>query len=1255
MEGLSHLDITEELDISQIPESARNENAFRRVFRMMEEARNCESREGIIKRFLEYRAQAATILGRQGQSYLSITHSFDVKPKSELRHSLDGLAPMLISELNLGSTHRGHYLCGHVAISDAFASVTSGNLLLEDIAGDLVNVAVYDLQKHQRRRIAKLFPQGRGIAIIEPYYKRRMDFTRGIRIDEPREIVSWNRPQTVNAWKELGNEFMLRVPQHTRGALMCYNAALKQVSPTSVASLSLLQSLLMNLSICRHSFGEYMQAARLAAMASVIDPSVMKPKYLLSKSFLELGRSCKRQHPALHVAKAIIESVLSSSSITKDEAVQFKELIEPLHNCLHTQCREYGNHAEIMRWLKLCPAEYSWCGIPDVVDWKIFEQEVEINIDHQEKLVNALKTKEKGSKLFREGKRKEAQECYLQALYNSKNLSDIVKDVAVVLSNKATALSIDADEAEEREEGFPRLPDALANCCVSALLDHSNWKPWVRQVYIVEKLLGRRAAEQWCNRLLQVLDMENNSPDVTKITEKLSAKQEILTNENRMNVLKKSVSQVPTSKQREERDATLPHIRGDHVEDEALSESLSESLRTAKTTFALMRMMIKSDPFSEIRFGRLCERKCPQIHEELLKEHGIPSGIDSQIAYQILEVAANEARFEPWCSSHMIAINEFRFTAPMKVKRWHGIGRLYEVEQSRESMKPGDIVDSRMEDARLGFSYSSSIRSNFGNSPSSTETMFHGTTHVSVGFNDLGCLLSAKFCTLETTESTRQAVRFVGFEKSEFSVAKSRVLAQMIGDPTVPLVHVLQVWYSSTWSNDTLNSFRRSVPKVLAQYKEFPSPSEENIETYLQRWMIVAPVSVASARQTFMKDGNTHGRRNFSNICSFRRAKDRLALCHYFLTGEILPSDLAMKAHERYMGREASGSQQHFRREEALAGLRYGHETTDFTDSRGKSAKGGRASKKGRSRSRKAKNMKKVQPQNKKSKVESSTAEKAAFGSVTAWSVPAGSPPLEESNALGVVLVKDLVAERGVQGPDMNIVDLFVVRTLRKLHQLRERLVQKALTVELYPGVVDALNKPQAMKMARRIGDLKPKTISWSNVLDYMELGAFHELARLCSDARDTIHYGYSMNWVAETYGTNIMDYDQSTQGGKRVVNAVLNKTLGKEAIVRARETGSDKFLFIPLFDAQLNLSGFELAQKLHSFWVTHFCEKALVHKGERNGSEGGNGSARCGASTTGFKMVEYYMSDQFPLYRSDLNVYMKWTYDENSRCIGQV
>lgn len=118
----------------------------------------------------------------------------DAKPASESR-SLRALSPMIAKELDLGTTHRGRYLCGWVAVDDAFFGISATSLLLEDVTGYLVEIAVYglvddSLSLHQRQAyLASQFPKGKSIVVVEPYYKIRLDGSLGIRVEDPAEIV----------------------------------------------------------------------------------------------------------------------------------------------------------------------------------------------------------------------------------------------------------------------------------------------------------------------------------------------------------------------------------------------------------------------------------------------------------------------------------------------------------------------------------------------------------------------------------------------------------------------------------------------------------------------------------------------------------------------------------------------------------------------------------------------------------------------------------------------------------------------------------------------------------------------------------------------------------------------------------------------------------------------------------------------------------------------------------------------------------
>jgi hypothetical protein len=52
-----------------------------------------------------------------------------------------------------------------------------------------------------------------------------------------------------------------------------------------------------------------------------------------------------------------------------------------------------------------------------------------------------------------------------------------------------------------------------------------------------------------------------------------------------------------------------------------------------------------------------------------------------------------------------------------------------------------------------------------------------------------------------------------------------------------------------------------------------------------------------------------------------------------------------------------------------------------------------------------------------------------------------------------------------------------------------------------------------------------PWTISWSNVLNYINPAEFHRLARACSILGHTVHFGSSMNWVNSVRGACLFDF----------------------------------------------------------------------------------------------------------------------------------
>jgi hypothetical protein len=102
------------------------------------------------------------------------------------------LARVRVAELQLGETHTGRVLRGTLVVPPRV--VLSMFTLLEDAAGDLVRVCVYDTLPpgmSPAARLAearRLLPQGARVTITEPYFKQFADGTYGVRIDDVAQI-----------------------------------------------------------------------------------------------------------------------------------------------------------------------------------------------------------------------------------------------------------------------------------------------------------------------------------------------------------------------------------------------------------------------------------------------------------------------------------------------------------------------------------------------------------------------------------------------------------------------------------------------------------------------------------------------------------------------------------------------------------------------------------------------------------------------------------------------------------------------------------------------------------------------------------------------------------------------------------------------------------------------------------------------------------------------------------------------------------
>ena len=188
--------------------------------------------------------------------------------------------------------------------------------------------------------------------------------------------------------------------------------------------------------------------------------------------------------------------------------------------------------------------------------------------------------------------------------------------------------------------------------------------------------------------------------------------------------------------------------------------------------------------------------------------------------------------------------------------------------------------------------YESKVRYSFSDQCYRKEDLKCGTTHVAVGFIDLGILLSANLHD-PPSDSHVGPLRFIGVEKSPYAVAKSLVLWEMMKNipagkensqkiDYLPAIRsILQVWFSATWDHPTEGFVRRALISIRSSAAwESLRPS---VQTFLNHWEEAPTVSVSDARHLIIESTSS----NCSFIPNMCREKDRLALSKYELTKDF--------------------------------------------------------------------------------------------------------------------------------------------------------------------------------------------------------------------------------------------------------------------------------------------------------------------------------------------------------------------------------
>ena len=503
----------------------------------------------------------------------------------------------------------------------------------------------------------------------------------------------------------------------------------------------------------------------------------------------------------------------------------------------------------------------------------------------------------------------------------------------------------------------------------------------------------------------------------------------------------------------------------------------------------MMSSMFLSSEESQIKvFGRRIA-PMPNFWMELKKE-GYPHGIVKQWADQYLRTAFEQAHGLPHLMEMRIKMGNYEASPKDWIKRI-GIPDKDKLDWFlNQPRRRGDIFPR---DNTIS-AYSPFIRHSFSNQAYRKEVLHKGTTHVAVGFVDLGVLFAA---TLQGPPSPRyqgQSLHFLGIDMSSYAVAKSLVIWEMLQQTPVGSNDgqrhcraIAQAWFSATWSDGTEKVVKAAIDRL---HKKPPNnfPDDVQVACILNHWKGASSTSLKNARQQW----SSHTSCARSSIGYLERKIDRVAMAKYELSGDF-----------------------------ALEGP-------------------------------------------------------PVSGNMLMFDCPEGTePPASDETVFSALDWKDVADLLTPRKTILQAAEEFALNNVSKVaNWARNDLVTVSLVCAKVEDKVDLIT------------GARPWTMSWSNVLDYMSPSEFHRLARRCSVHGDTIHFGYSMNWVIDVFGTNIIDFQgQPPQARKEIVD-VSNENVERSY----KMLGWDRYLRLPPPCNPINTTSNYCLEMIHyKDWAKHF------------------------------------------------------------------
>ncbi|KAL3942544.1 MAG: hypothetical protein SGBAC_003290 [Bacillariaceae sp.] len=537
--------------------------------------------------------------------------------------------------------------------------------------------------------------------------------------------------------------------------------------------------------------------------------------------------------------------------------------------------------------------------------------------------------------------------------------------------------------------------------------------------------------------------------------------------------------------------ATKPKICYD-LEEELLEQEKKNCMDV--DSMAAMRMMMNMFTTEEQQlkmYGRKI-KPLPDFCSELRDNGGgFPKDVSPNWANRYLRTA-----FE--LSSNLPHVFEMYLKSPgykpetTDILKRVGTNMPAKIDWFCERREIGDIFP------HIAYPYNSNIRHSYSNQAYRQEVLLQGTTHVAVGFVDLGILLEADLQGPPKL-GMNGPLSFLGIETSPYAVAKTLVVWEMLlqFQNQHHLRSVMQLWYSTTWDEET----EEYVKQALANLCVSDEKRNPKVDALLRHWRDASSMSLQNARAQW-QSRSTNDR---SFIANFERRQDRIDMAKYELTGD------------------------------------FGMQTN----------------------------------------------RKPTYGNIVMFDCPKGTAPLLRNETVFSCLNWSAIASS--LSPKTAVFEAAQLYIMERLLKVAGWAKRGMITLKL---VCD-----DVQNMTDEIAATKPWTISWSNVLDYIDYPTFHKLARACSIHGDTLHFGYSMKWPTDVYGVSIIDFEQKEFVAFR--KAILEGA-NKSVEMQYRMLGWAKYLRLPPPTNPINTTAFLLEMKHYENWADHFFEIGR-HQGSCN------------------------------------------------------